>query len=96
MPGVLAVLTHLNAPKFKQSSRRRKTAAAGSGIRNEERFPLSDDEVHYAGQYVALVVAETFEQARHAASLVNVSYAPEEPLLTMEAAVKKGGQAEEK
>ena len=84
-PGVLAVLTHLNTPKFKTPPKKE----GASGIRNEERFPLNDAEVHYAGQYVALVVAETIEQARHAASLVRVSYAPEEPLLTMEAARKK-------
>ncbi|MEY2518623.1 MAG: xanthine dehydrogenase YagR molybdenum-binding subunit [Verrucomicrobiota bacterium] len=88
VPGVLAILTHLNMPKFKTAPKKEERGGGG-GIRNEERFPLSDDGVHYAGQYVALVVAETIEQARHAASLVKVSYAPEEPLLTMEAAVKK-------
>src|SRR5947207_2017932 len=87
VPGVLAVLTHLNMPKFQSAPK--KEGGISSGIRNEERFPLSDDGVHYAGQDVALVVAETIEQARHAASLVKISYAPEEPLLTMEAAVKK-------
>ncbi len=86
VPGVIAVLTHQNLPKFKDAP---KNGQSGSGIRNEERFPLSDGGVHYAGQYVALVIAETIEQARHAAALVKVSYAPEEPLLTMEAAVKK-------
>ncbi|PYJ84618.1 MAG: hypothetical protein DME70_10950 [Verrucomicrobia bacterium] len=90
VPGVLAVLTHLNTPKFQSAPK--KEGGISSGIRNEERFPLSDDGVHYAGQYVALVVAETIEQARHAASLVKVTYAPEEPLLTMEAAVKKAEQ----
>src|ERR1044072_75027 len=88
VPGVLAVLTHLNMPKFSQPPKKEERGP-GSGIRNEERFPLSDDGIHYAGQYVALVVAETIEQARHAASLVKGSYAPEEPLLTMEAAAKK-------
>lgn len=87
VPGVLAVLTHLNMPKFKEASKKEERGIS-SGIRNEERFPLSDNGVHYAGQYVALVIAETIEQARHAASLVKVSYTPEEPLLTMEAAVK--------
>src|SRR4051812_4530805 len=90
-PGGLAVLTHLNPPKF-QSAPKKEDRGISSGIRNEERFPLSDDGVHYAGQYVALVVAETIEQARHAASLVKVTYAPEEPLLTMEAAAKKAEQ----
>ncbi|HEX8076745.1 MAG TPA: xanthine dehydrogenase family protein molybdopterin-binding subunit, partial [Chthoniobacterales bacterium] len=86
--GVLAVLSHLNMPKF-HAAPKKEERGTSSGIRNEERFPFSDDGVHYAGQYVALVVAETIEQARHAASLVKVSYAPAEAVLTMEAAVNK-------
>jgi xanthine dehydrogenase YagR molybdenum-binding subunit len=35
---------------------------------------MQDDVVHYAGQPVALVVAEEHEQAQHAASLVRVAY----------------------
>ncbi|MDP9098541.1 MAG: molybdopterin-dependent oxidoreductase [Verrucomicrobiota bacterium] len=88
VPGVLAVLTHANMPKFTEPPKKEERGSS-SGIRNEERLPLSDDGVHYAGQYVALVIAETIEQARYAAALVKVSYAPEEPLLTMEGAVKK-------
>jgi len=84
-PGVLAVVTHLNAPKPKEPAAK-KDRGQTHGIRSEERVPFSDDQIHYAGQYVALVVAKTIEQARYAASLVKVSYAPEEPLLTMEAA----------
>jgi xanthine dehydrogenase YagR molybdenum-binding subunit len=91
IPGVLAVLTHLNMPKFKPVPKKE----GATGIRNEERFPLNDGEVHYAGQYVALVVAETIEQARHAASLIRVSYAPEEPLLSMEAAGDKAKKPKE-
>src|SRR5205809_4633193 len=84
-PGVLAIVTHLNAPKPKEPAQK-KDRVQTHGIRNEERVPFSDDEIHYAGQYVALVVAKTIEQARYAASLVKVSYAPEEPLLIMDAA----------
>ncbi|HEV2804963.1 MAG TPA: xanthine dehydrogenase family protein molybdopterin-binding subunit [Chthoniobacterales bacterium] len=91
IPGVLAVLTHLNTPKF-HSAPKKEERGTSNGIRNEERFPFSDDGVHYAGQYVALVVAETIELARHAASLVKVTYAPEDPVLTMEAAAKKAEQ----
>lgn len=86
--GVRAVVTHLNAPKL-ESPKGGKDEKDGGGIRNEERNPLSDDGVYYAGQYVALVVADTLEQARYAASLVRVTYAPEEPLLTMESAEGK-------
>jgi xanthine dehydrogenase YagR molybdenum-binding subunit len=85
-PGVLTIVTHLNAPKLKSAV---KGEGGGGGIRNEERFPLSDDVVHYAGQYVALVVAQSLEQARYAASLIKINYAPEKALLSMEAAEHK-------
>jgi xanthine dehydrogenase YagR molybdenum-binding subunit len=84
-PGVLAVVTHLNAPKPKNPAAK-EDRSSSHGIRNEERMPLSDDRVSYAGQYVALVVARSIEQARYATALVRVNYAPEKPLLTMEAA----------
>jgi len=84
VPGVLAVLTHENAPKLKAPPLEKERQMTG-GIRNEDRFPLSDARIHYGGQYVALVVAQTLEQARHAASLVRVTYAPETAVLTMEA-----------
>ena len=68
MPGVLLVLDHSNVPAIFKN---------GSGGRiSESRPPLSDDTVYYWGQYVALVVAETFEQANAAAAAVRVSYAP--------------------
>src|SRR5436853_4855672 len=91
--GVLAVISHVNAPKPKEPSSP-KERNSGHGIRNEERLPFADDEVHYAGQYVALAVAQTIAQARQAAQLVRVSYAPETPLLTMEAAEGHAKQPE--
>jgi len=65
LPGVIAVITNETAPKLADTSDR-------------ELAVLQSDEVAYRGQYVAAVVAETFEVARHAASLVRVSY-DEEP-----------------
>ncbi len=88
-PGVLKVLTHQNAPKPDEAKSKKKEVTRASGIRIEDRNPLSDDQVHYAGQYVALVVAQTLEQARYAASLVRVSYAPEKPTLTMAEAAEQ-------
>ena len=87
-PGVLKVLTHQNASQPKEAEGG-GGAARAQGIRIEERNPLADDKVHYAGQYVALVVAKTLEQAQYAASLVRVSYAVETPLLSMAAAQEK-------
>src|SRR4051794_25490952 len=71
--GVLAVITHENAPKPKEPAAKEERNS-GHGIRNEERVPFADARAHYAGQYVALVVAESIEQARNAARLVRVTY----------------------
>ena len=38
---------------------------------------LQDDRVSHQGQPLALVIADTLEQANHAATLVRVTYAPE-------------------
>jgi xanthine dehydrogenase YagR molybdenum-binding subunit len=71
VPGVIDVLTHENRPKMRANDLAYKdmTAPSGSPFR-----PLFSDQVFYSGQPVALVVAETFEAARHAAMLVQVSY----------------------
>jgi xanthine dehydrogenase YagR molybdenum-binding subunit len=60
-PGVLAVLTHENAPKL---------AAAGDA----EVAVLQSDEVAWRGQFVGGVIAETSEIARDAARLVRLDY----------------------
>ncbi len=91
-PGVLKVFTPSNIPKPDHATGDKKEATQANGIRIEERNPLADDKVYYAGQYVALVVAQSLEEAQHAASLVKVNYAAEEPLLTMADAAKKAKQ----
>ncbi|NER47162.1 MAG: xanthine dehydrogenase family protein molybdopterin-binding subunit [Symploca sp. SIO1A3] len=74
--GVIAVFTHNNVPQiFKPTNN-----FMASKI-YEARLPLADNQIHYAGQIIGLVVAETFEQARHAAHLVQVEYAPQKPVL---------------
>jgi xanthine dehydrogenase YagR molybdenum-binding subunit len=83
-PGVVAVITHLNAPKLAEPPNDQKRV----GIRIEQREPLADDKIYYGGQYVAAIVSESSEGARHAASLLKISYAPETPALRKEEAVK--------
>jgi xanthine dehydrogenase YagR molybdenum-binding subunit len=61
-PGVVLVLTHRNAP------------AQGTGNHREAHPVLTGPEVTHYGQPVAFVVAESFEQARAAAYLVDVKY----------------------
>ena len=68
MPGVLLVMHHGNImPLYRNAS----------GGRNSESRPAFEDEtVYYWGQYVAAVVAETFQQAQAAAAAVKVQYDP--------------------
>jgi xanthine dehydrogenase YagR molybdenum-binding subunit len=75
-PGVLAVLTHLNAPKvpgFKPTGKDPSQPQTEGG-------PLKvfhDEKVRFSDQPIALVVADTFERARHAARLIKAQYAKE-------------------
>ena len=61
-PGVLAVLTHENAPRLAWTD-------------DAELAILQSGEVAFRGQFVGGVVAETPEIARHAAGLVRLDYA---------------------
>ena len=72
-PGVIAVVTHRNAP---QLAYRPHKAAPDPRI-GERLHVLQDDRVNHQGQPIALVIAERLEQAHHAATLVRVAYAPE-------------------
>jgi xanthine dehydrogenase YagR molybdenum-binding subunit len=72
-PGVVAVLTHRNAPRL---AYREHKAAVDPEV-GERLHVLQDDRVSHQGQPIALVVADTLEQANHAATLVRVTYAPE-------------------
>ncbi|MEJ0074121.1 MAG: xanthine dehydrogenase family protein molybdopterin-binding subunit [Alphaproteobacteria bacterium] len=69
--GVLAVLTHKNRPPLpdKDAAYKDEVAPEGSPYR-----PLYGDKVLFDGQPIALVVAETSEAARFAATLVDVEY----------------------
>ena len=77
-PGVLAVLTHENIPKLAQQP---KAFGEGGSQAGMSFSPLQGPEIFYTGQHIAIVVAETLEQAEHAATLVDVSYREEKPLV---------------
>src|SRR4051794_5198974 len=72
-PGVVAVLTHRNAPRLAY----RPYKAFVDPATGERLHVLQDDRVSHQGQPIALVIADTLEQANHAATLVRVTYAPE-------------------
>ena len=86
-PGVVLVMTHANAPKMAPMPMfmTAQKAAAGEGM-----AVFQDDRIHYDGQPVALVLAETQEQADHAASLVRVTYAHEDAVTSLAAARARG------
>jgi xanthine dehydrogenase YagR molybdenum-binding subunit len=69
--GVIDVFTYENRPPMADNDQayNDETAPAGSPFR-----PLYDDRIWFNGQPIALVVAETSEVARFAASLVRVEY----------------------
>jgi xanthine dehydrogenase YagR molybdenum-binding subunit len=66
MPGVIAVLTPANAPRL------------GDGLASDLPV-LQSLDVHYQGQVVAAVVAETSEIAKAAVGAVEVEYVAEPP-----------------
>jgi xanthine dehydrogenase YagR molybdenum-binding subunit len=67
---VVAVLTHRNMPRMNATPKPwSQLHPYGQGY-----LPLQDDQIHYAGQPVALVVAKTLDQAAYAGTLVRVEY----------------------
>jgi xanthine dehydrogenase YagR molybdenum-binding subunit len=60
-PGVIAVLTHENAPRLASDE-------------DKELWILQSDEVFYRGQIVAAVIGQTSEAARHGAEMLEITY----------------------
>ncbi len=70
-PGVVLVMTHLDAPKLQPPPLFMTAAKAASG----DSLPImQDDRVNWNGQPIAIVLAETQEQADYATSLIAVRY----------------------
>ena len=84
-PGVIEVLTHENAPRLTPYDQQ-AMARGGGGMLGETTFlPLQQNKIFYFGQYVAVVIADTFENARAAASLVKVTYSDSKPAIDLDA-----------
>ncbi|CAF1150074.1 unnamed protein product, partial [Brachionus calyciflorus] len=50
---------------------------------------LASNEVYYAGQPIGMIVAESKQIAKKAASLVEIEYEPLEEIITIEDAIRK-------
>jgi len=81
-PGVLHILTHDNFPKTAETASRDKAFRA-----------LQSNQIYFSMQPIALVIAETFEQARSAARLVHATYNEEKPMTNVLAALDKAAPA---
>ena len=71
MPGVRALLSHQNAPKLHKAMSLTKAEIG-------DILPLQDDVIRYGGQCVAVLIANTLENARAAAAKVRLRYSPPE------------------
>src|ERR671912_845569 len=74
-PGVVRVFTHLNAPKLGPKASHDQSPPRAREEQDKSFRALQSNRVYFNAQPVALVVAETYEQARFAARLVRVTYA---------------------
>jgi CO/xanthine dehydrogenase Mo-binding subunit len=75
-PGVVGVFSHLNVPPLVRGPM--------TALGTSPPAPMQDDRVLHHGQHVALVVAETREQAIEGAASVRVEYASAEPVLDLD------------
>lgn len=96
MPGVVEILHHGNVPRLHRTP---ETAMSFDSIlsaskTDEHRLPFEDDQVYYPGQFVALVVANTFEQARAAARAVKVRYEAQDAVKSLEQGMRLHGAKE--
>jgi xanthine dehydrogenase YagR molybdenum-binding subunit len=70
-PGVVLVMTYRNAPRMKPAPPFMSSAKAAGG---DDLPIMQDEEIHWNGQPISLVLAETQEQADDAKSLIAVTY----------------------
>ncbi len=91
-PGVILVLTHLNMPRIGEAGpalSNTGSMAGEQGFAGQQFLPMQGDVIEYYGQHIGLVVAETFEQATHAATLFHVEYQPTPHAMDFDEAAKQ-------
>ncbi|WP_198135194.1 xanthine dehydrogenase family protein molybdopterin-binding subunit [Rhodopseudomonas palustris] len=86
-PGVVAVMTHRNAPRMAPMPMFMTAEKAGG---SDELPIMQDDRIYWNGQPVAVVVAETQEQADYAVSLIRATYESDAAITSFATAKRKG------
>ena len=89
-PGVLHVLTPLNCPPLQAPPRQ-----MSDDLPLERRPPLSDLTVQHVGQHMALVVADTLENAVAAAASFDLAYEPAAPQLSAREVLDQPGATDD-
>ncbi|AXB58042.1 xanthine dehydrogenase family protein molybdopterin-binding subunit [Flavobacterium fluviale] len=90
LEGVIEIFTHENKPSTAWFDFQYADMDAPPGTVFK---PFKDDEIKYNGQPIALVVAETFEMARYAATQIKFAYKEEEFETSLEANLHKARDA---
>ena len=85
-PGVVGVMTYKNSMQLHSPS---SSDPGGGKFAEKDLLPLQNDRVFYDGQIIALVMAETFEQAEYASTLLKIDYQAEEPIFDSEKNIAK-------
>src|ERR1019366_2299681 len=85
--GVVLVMTHRNAPHLKRTPLHGSAAKAVGG---DDLPVMQDDLIHWNGQPIAIVLAETQEQADHATTLIRAIYEKEAATTEFSAAKTAG------
>lgn len=70
-PGVIKILSHLNGLDISDER-------GGTSVNKAQIKTFADDKIYFNGQPIVLVIANTFERAKYAASLVKIAYQKEE------------------
>ena len=86
-PGVIAVITHLNAPPvpgYEPDKEPEKLPVGGKGLQ-----VFGGPKIYFNGQPIALVIADSFERATYAASLIKSQYDKATPQTDFTQAGKK-------
>jgi xanthine dehydrogenase YagR molybdenum-binding subunit len=85
-PSVALVMTYRNAPRMMPPRVMMSAPKAGAP---SDLPVMQDDRVYWNGQPVAVVLAETQEQADHAKTLIRVTYEPEPAVISFDVAKTK-------
>ncbi|HEX2270392.1 MAG TPA: xanthine dehydrogenase family protein molybdopterin-binding subunit, partial [Pyrinomonadaceae bacterium] len=88
-PGVLEVITHENAPRLRFTERPQVNDDHVAPVFGRSLPVLQDKTIYFNGQPIAVVVAETLEQAEYAATLVQATYDERKPVTSLEAEMSR-------